>query len=280
MVESHPPGASIYLDGADTGLVAPATVPVQGDLGQEIQLQLRRNGAVAEAVNLALGSGLLERWAPEIERIEITSAPSGAEVSLNGERVSGVTPVEVELHGGDEYDLRIELDGYRTATRTVTLANLNETERDDRVLPFTLTRLPDPGRIVIDAPYAVLVTVRGRRYGPRDAHRITLQPGTYDIEIAAPTVFLRQTLPDVEVQSNQEFNLSSFLPRTVILTVNAEPGCSISIDGNAHEDPPFRLSIVPGPHDFSCEWQSDGSTTTVSEDIGTEGQTVRIIRDR
>ena len=64
-VESNPPGASIWLDGADLGLVAPAAVPVAGEVGQAIQLQLRRDGIVVAAINLALGPEMPLQWAPE-----------------------------------------------------------------------------------------------------------------------------------------------------------------------------------------------------------------------
>ena len=116
-VESNPPGASIWVDGADHGLVAPAVVALEGDVGQEVQLQLRRDGTVAAAINLALGPEMPAQWAPEgvrtPARFVITSAPPGARVVLDGDPVPGVTPVEVELLPGDEYNLRVELGGYR-----------------------------------------------------------------------------------------------------------------------------------------------------------------------
>ena len=194
-VESNPPGASIWLDGADLGLVAPAVVAVEGDLGREVQLQLRRDGTVAAAVNLALGSELPAQWAPEgvrtVERFVITSAPPGARVVLDGDPVPGVTPVEVELLAGDEHNLRVELGGYQPASRRFTLADLTETQREDGVLPFPLTPRPPPGQIVINAPYAVEVTVRGRSGGSRRSgssrtHTVELQPSTYTVELAAP----------------------------------------------------------------------------------------------
>ena len=145
-VESNPPGASIWVDGADRGLVAPAVVALEGDVGQEVQLQLRRDGTVAAAINLALGPEMPAQWAPEgvrtPERFAITSAPPGARVVLDGDPVPGVTPVEVELLPGDEYNLRVELGGYRPASLRFTLADLTETQREGGVLPFPLTPRP------------------------------------------------------------------------------------------------------------------------------------------
>ena len=283
-VESNPPGASIWMDGADLGLVAPALVALEGDVGQEVQLQLRRDGTVAAFINLSLGPEVLAEWTPEgvrtPERFVITSVPPGARVVLDGDPVPGVTPVEVELLPEDEYNLRVELGGYRPASLRFTLADLTETQREDGVLPFPLTPRPPPGRIVISAPYAVEVTVRGRSGGPRRSgssrtHNIELQQGTYDVEIAAPDVFLAPQQRAVEVHAGESLNLSSFLPRAVTITVGAVPGnCLVSIDGHERQETPITTSIVVGRHEFQFEWPGLGSSRTRSELIQTDGQRV------
>ena len=283
-VESNPPGANIWLDGADLGLVAPALVALEGDVGQEVQLQLRRDGTVAAAINLALGPEVPAEWTPEgvrtPEQFVITSAPPGARVVLDGDPVPGVTPVEVELVPGDDYNLRVELGGYRPASLRFTLADLTETQREDGVLPFPLTPRPPPGRIVINAPYAVEVTVRGRSGGPRRSgssrtHNIELQQSTYDVELAAPDVFLAPQQRAVEVQAGASLNLSSSLPRAVTITVGAVPGnCLVSIDGHERQETPITTSIVVGRHQFQFEWPGLGSSRTRSEMIQTDGQRV------
>ena len=147
-------------------------------------------------------------------------------------------------------------------------------------MPFPLTPRPPPGRIVISAPYAVEVTVRGRSGGPRRSgssrtHNIELQQGTYDVEIAAPDVFLAPQQRAVEVQAGESLNLSSFLPRAVTITVGAVPGnCFVSIDGHERQETPITTSIVVGRHEFQFEWPGLGSSRTRSELIQTDGQRV------
>ena len=89
-VESTPPGASIWVDGADLGLVAPALVPLAGDVGQEVQLQLRRDGAVAASITLALGTELPAQWTPESQRtLEPTPPEPGPRAQSSAPQAAG-----------------------------------------------------------------------------------------------------------------------------------------------------------------------------------------------
>ena len=286
-VESNPPGASIWLDGADLGLVALGAVPVAGEVGQQIQLQLRRDGMVVAAINLALGPEMPLHWAPEgvrgaPERFVITTVPAGARVVLDGDPVPGVTPVEVELVPGDQYTLRVQLGGYKPARLAFTLADLSESQHEERTLHFPLTLSSPPGRIVINnAPYPVRVTVRSRsgggptRSGPSRNHNIELQQGTYDVELAAPDVFLEPQHRTAQVQEGKTLNLFSVLPRAVTVTVGAVPGnCLVSIDGHESEAAPFTTSIAVGRHQFQFEWPGLGTSLTTSELIQTDGRRV------
>ena len=286
-VESNPPGASIWLDGADLRLVAPAAVPVAGEVGQEIQLQLRRDGMVMAAINLALGPEMPLQWAPEgvrgaPERFVITTMPPSALVVLDGDPVPGLTPVEVELVPGDQYNLRVQLGGYKPARLAFTLADLSESQREERTLHFPLTLSSPPGRIVIsNAPYPVQVTVRSRtgggatRSGPSRNHNIELQQGTYDVELAAPDVLLEPQQRTAQVQEGKTLKLFSVLPRAVTITVGAVPGnCLVSIDGHESEATPFTTSIVVGRHEFQFEWPGLGTSLTTSELIQTDGRRV------
>ena len=294
-VESNPPGAGIWLDGADLGLVAPAAVPVAGKaavpvagkVGQEIQLQLRRDGMVVAAINLALWSEMPLHWAPEgvrgaPERFVITTVPAGARVVLDGDPVPGVTPVEVELVPGDQYNLRVQLGGHKSARLAFTLADLSESQREERALHFPLTLSSPPGRIVINnSPYPVQVTVRSRsgggptRSGPSRNHSIKLQQGTYDVELTAPDVFLEPQQRAAQVQEGKTLNLFSVLPRAVNITVGAVPGnCLVSIDGHESEAAPFTTSVAVGRHEFRFEWPGLGTSLTTSELIQTDGHRV------
>ena len=116
---------------------------------------------VVAAINLALGPEMPLHWAPEgvrgaPERFVITTVPAGARVVLDDDPVPGVTPAEVELVPGYQYNLRVQLGGYKPARLAFTLAGLSESQREERTLHFPLALSSPPGRIVINkAPYPV-----------------------------------------------------------------------------------------------------------------------------
>ena len=201
---------------------------------------------------------------------------------LTASPVPGLTPVEVELVPGDQYDLRVQLGGYKPAGLAFTLADLSESQREEGALHFPLTLSSPPGRIVIsNAPYPVQVTVRSRtgggstRSGPSSNHNIELQQGTYDVELSAPNVLLEPQQRTAQVQAGKTLNLFSVLPRAVTITVGAVPGnCLVSIDGHESEATPSTTSIVVGRHEFKFGWPGLGTSLTTSELIQTDGRRV------
>ena len=105
---------------------------------------------VVAAINLALGPEMPLYWSPEgvreaPERFVITTVPAGARVVLDGDPVPGVTPVEIELVPGDQHNLRVQLGGHKPARLAFTLADLSESQREEKSLHFPLTLTSPPG---------------------------------------------------------------------------------------------------------------------------------------
>ncbi len=114
-----------------------------------------------------------------------------------------------------------------------------------------------------------------RRSGAIRTHNIELQQGTYEVELAAPDVFLAPRQRTAQVQAGESLNLFSSLPRAVTITVGAFPGnCLVSIDGHERQEIPITTSIVVGRHQFQFEWPGLGTSLTTSESIQTDGQSV------
>ena len=208
-----------------------------------------------------------------LERLQVTSSPSGARVVFDGQALSQSTPAEIEIEPGREYRLRIEADGYEPASWSFAYEDLNDTQLQRRTLHFPMTPDTPPGRLVLQAPYAVQIRVRladggdsaWRDVATSTSHDAELAPGMYDVEVSAPDVFYR-TQQRVEIRSEASSQLQ--VPATVQVQVAANPSnCRVTVNGRFVDVTPFQLDIVPGEHEFVFEWPAQNETVTRLERI-------------
>jgi serine/threonine protein kinase len=137
-VAGSPAGASIFLDGKDTGKVTPADVPV--DPGSH-SVAVRKQGYLDASTDLKLAAGQATTYSPRLmvagrtdnirimgsgmgkmfgggssssgmARIDIKSEPKGAQVVVNGTPLQKLTPVEIQVDAGS-YDITLQKDGYK-----------------------------------------------------------------------------------------------------------------------------------------------------------------------
>jgi len=143
-VQSQPAGASILLDGKDTGKKTPAQI--QAMRGAH-SILLRQEGyidsttsanvkAAAETVSVSetlvkLGQtkdikaigGFKKIFGGEAEnmgRVRIETTPRGAKVTVGTQVLSKPTPVEFDLNPGN-YQITLEFDGYETLEKMVNI---------------------------------------------------------------------------------------------------------------------------------------------------------------
>lgn len=136
-VAGSPAGASILLDGRDTGKVTPAELPV--DPGPH-SVTVRKQGYLDSSTDLKLAAGQGTTYSPRLmvagrtdnirimgggvgkvfgsgsssgmARIDIKSEPKGAQVVVNGTPLQKLTPVEIQVDAGS-YDITLQKDGYK-----------------------------------------------------------------------------------------------------------------------------------------------------------------------
>ncbi|HST78597.1 MAG TPA: PEGA domain-containing protein [Verrucomicrobiae bacterium] len=137
-VAGSPAGASILLDGKDTGKVTPAELPV--DPGPH-SVTVRKQGYLDSSTELKLAAGQGTTYSPRLmvagrtddirivgggmgkvfgggssssgmARIEIKSEPKGAQVVVNGTPLQKLTPLEIQVDAGS-YDITLQKDGYK-----------------------------------------------------------------------------------------------------------------------------------------------------------------------
>jgi hypothetical protein len=266
-VVSNPPGAEIWVNGIDQHLTTPAFVSLKGPEGEVSELELRREGAVLANIQFVLGGAIPNRWAPELlpapERWNITSEPAGAKLFINDEAY-GTTPADFVFSYDDSYEVRVEMDGFDSAGRTIALAEMDDAARSGKALNLRLPKIIPPGFLVIKASYPVTVTVDGRR---KSGSRISLRPGSYQVGLSAPEAFYSGSR-SVTIRTGESSAIS--LPATTPVTIAATPSnCKIRINGRDAGFVPVNVQLAIGRHEIEFLWEAMGKSLTVTEDVGT-----------
>jgi tetratricopeptide (TPR) repeat protein/tRNA A-37 threonylcarbamoyl transferase component Bud32 len=253
------PGLSIWIGGEDSGAVTPAEIPLQGQTGSSVEITLKRDQESPVASrSFVLGPEMESTWEPAVPVVRrIASQPTGARVAIDGVWLDEVTPVELEIAPDLDavHEIRLELEGYQPRVSEVTLNAWGDE------LEMTLEEFAKPGTLVVRAPYEVEVKVAGQTATGR-THEFTLPAGRHQVELSAADLFFfrRQT---VTIESEQQFDLTSF-PGTATVWVFAVPGnASLSIDGRRVGDLPRELTVSTGRHRLEFTWPDSDFADTV-----------------
>jgi len=148
-VGGSPAGASILIDGKDTGKNTPAELMLEpashsimlhkpGYLDATTQIKLAAGQAVSysptllvagrtDNIKIVSGGKLFGGGAHgDAARIEIKSEPKGAQVIVNGTPLQKTTPVEIQVDAGS-YDITLQKEGYKPVRESAIVG------ADDRV---------------------------------------------------------------------------------------------------------------------------------------------------
>lgn len=156
-VAGSPAGASIFIDGKDSGRVTPAELTL--DPGSH-SVTVRKSGYLEASTDLKLAAGQGITYAPSLmvagrtdnirivsggmgkvfgggsgngsARIEIKSEPKGAQVIINGTPLQKQTPVEIQVDAGS-YDILLQKDGYKPVHESA-IVGMEDRVKIDRAL--------------------------------------------------------------------------------------------------------------------------------------------------
>ena len=141
-IQSQPAGASIILDGKDTGKKTPAQIEAThgahsillkqaGYMDSTTTATLNANGdpvtisqtlaKLGETKEIKTIGGLKKIFGSQEEnmgRVRIETNPKGAKITVGTQLVAKVTPVEFALNPGT-YQIKLELDGYQAVEKTI-----------------------------------------------------------------------------------------------------------------------------------------------------------------
>lgn len=180
VVTSQPEGATVIVGGETRGVTPLTTELLQQ--GEMVAVKLagykrwERELAVAAGETLNLDTELK----PADGILAIDSNPQGANITVDGD-FRGVTPAEISLLPGKQHQLRLFLDGYQAAGRTVELASGQSNQ-------LKVTLQPNAGDIrIVTKPKDAEVWIDGKLRGssgvavtlPAKAHRLEVRRQGY-----------------------------------------------------------------------------------------------------
>ncbi len=251
-IDSNPSGAAVFFNDQQIGKT-PLSHRWEGPPGESatLRLALADHADVTRELTLAesLAGSITETLKPRpIERV-VKSEPTGATVRIDGQK-RGETPLKFSFSPGDIYKLRISKNGYYA--RDVTF---HEGKSKPSALEVTLNPVPPPGELRVTSdmePLTIAVNGKKHKSGP-----VKLKPGSYQVVLAAPAYFYRQTFDNVEIASGAESLLKTpeiiTIPRIDFLNGFAKVkinGRFVESDGEPDTTPMVNFKIAAGKHTF------------------------------
>jgi len=198
-VTSSPAGATILIDGADTGAVTNATL--DGIAVGTHTVTLRKDGYVDATAEIEITEGETATLRLDLARalgsIVVTSAPEGAAIFLDGADTGDVTNATLAGVPAGEHTVTVTKPGYADATATVTVEH-------DKTVPvhfaltiptgsIAVTSTPDGARIYLDGLETGEVTNAVLTNVPDGAHTVRVELDGYRTAETAVTVAAGET---------------------------------------------------------------------------------------
>ena len=246
-VQTQPPGARITINGSDVG-----GAPVQREQMVGRYVVVADHGALfhpaRQALTLGLEGATVElKLLPRFGTLNVTSAPLGAEVWIEGEQV-GVTPWNDAQRRSGAYALRVVRPLYLVFEQSVTVRD-GETTAVVAALSANFGRL----RVETDPPGASI-----RLDGAATPHKTPyvfeqVQVGAHTLEFERAGHGRVATRATVE-RGKETVARVSLDAKLGLLSVLATDGAAlpcagrVHVDGEPRGDTPVKIQLVEGRH--------------------------------
>jgi hypothetical protein len=250
-VRSQPMGATVLANGRETGVVTNGELVLPSPVPDRVVLTFRRSGHRDETrtvrLPLAPGEAVSVALLANGSVLPVKTEPAGASVTLDGERVAGVTPLEIAVDPSREHRINIALEGYAAQEVRVPAGGATPIEAKlERVLP--------PGTVAISSPYPLDVLWRGKALAKGVVSpRVQVAGGRQVLTLVSGSLFLRTDVT-LNVSSGGEVAIEA--PGIGRLSIRANPdNCEIFIDGTFVDYPPILdRPVAAGTHSVSFRW--------------------------
>ena len=256
-VRSQPLGAAVLVDGRDSGILTNDVLVFPSPVPEQVELTFRKPGHLDEtrtvSLPLAPGEGVSVTLQSDVPVAAVRTEPAGATVTLDGERVAGVTPLEIAVDPESEHVLRFVLHGHVTREVRVPAGKVPE------VIEARLKPLPPPGQVTVLSSYPIDVLWRGQTLARAAVSpQFDLPSGQQVVTLVSASLFLRAEVP-VSVPAAGRAAIQA--PGIGRMSVRAFPdNCEVFVGEVSAGYPPIQnREVAAGRHAVSFRWP-DGST--------------------
>jgi hypothetical protein len=262
-VRSQPMGASVLLDGRDTGVITNGELVVPAPVPEQVVLTFRKSGHRDETrrVHLPLpaGEAVSVTLQTSVRLTPVRTQPPGAAVTVDGARVAGLTPLEVSLDAAAEHRVSLSLDGHVGQEVRV------EQGAPPAAIDLVLEKLAPAGTVALSSSYPLDVLWRGRALARGGTSpRVAVPGGRQVLTLVSSSVFLKV---DVTVQVPPGGEVPLQAPLAGKLNVRAVPdNCEVFVDGTFVDYPPILDRLVAaGRHTVSFRWPDGAKKEQIVE---------------
>jgi hypothetical protein len=262
-------GAAVLVDGKETGVTTNGELLLLPPLPSSVTLTFRKSGHLDEVrtVKLPLPSGeaVSVTLAAASVGVPVLSDPPGATVTLDGQKLSGTTPLDAALDPRLEHRLHLALEGY--AAQDLRLVP-GQAPAELRV---KLEPLGPLGVVAVASSYPVDVLWRGKSLAHEQlAPKVSLPAGRQVLTLVSGAYFLHSEV-GVTVPGNGQAVVEA--PGLGRISIRANPdNCQVYIDGAFVDYPPILDKLVAaGAHGVAFKWP-DGTKRQETAEV-TQGGT-------
>jgi len=251
-VRSQPMGATVLVDGKDSGIVTNGELVLGPPHSPQVVLTFRKPGHRDETrtVQLPLPAGdvVSVTLQAEVSAFAVRTRPPGATVLVDGAPVAGTTPLELTLDPKAAHKIAVTLDGYEPRELSVAAG------QSPAALEVALEKPPPPGTITVVSTYPLDVVWRGRPLARAAvAPRVQVPGGRQVLTLVSATLFLRDDVT-VDVPAGGEVSVEA--PGVGRVSVRAHPdNCKVFFDGAFVDYPPILdRPLAAGRHTVAFVW--------------------------